>query len=392
MRRWGIYIGLLLLPLLTRGQVFVAENHDNEYVELSWQGFAGEVSIGRRFSDEAAWQEIARVGEGPFRDTIRRSLCQDTISYRLVHEEDTLFAQAPFTDDQPTGMPEVRFCSVDSLTQRLTLQWGPSPDADLWGYVLCARHDEVSPWLAVDTLWGADQSAAELDFSPLQPHYFRIYAFDSCLTASAMTEPVGNMVLALTHNETTGQVEASWSAFPCHQVEGDAGYDVEVVAYAEGQEQPTTMYQHVAQNQLSFSVSEGTELARVTVLAALRQARSNTVEAHFSWPEPPPPPPAEEEEDTLQVPTRVWVPNAFTPSMPSNNRFCVSASGLSDYSLTLYDRMGRPLFHSTDPAACWDGRLPSGVEAPVGAYLYHLRYQNHHGDKLIQTGTFLLLR
>ena len=89
----------------------------------------------------------------------------------------------------------------------------------------------------------------------------------------------------------------------------------------------------------------------------------------------------------------LWVPNAFTPAEEINNRFVLSTVGISEATLTVYDRRGRAVFSTTDLAAGWDGTR-DGRPCPQGAYTWHLRYQSaeHPGVYRTASGTVTLVR
>lgn len=70
-------------------------------------------------------------------------------------------------------------------------------------------------------------------------------------------------------------------------------------------------------------------------------------------------------------------PSAFTPNGDGKNElfrpgaFCP----MSKYVLTVYDRFGKIVFHSTNPAEGWDGRV-NGKKADIGTYMYHCLYND----------------
>ncbi len=83
--------------------------------------------------------------------------------------------------------------------------------------------------------------------------------------------------------------------------------------------------------------------------------------------------------DTLRI-TRcemceVYVPNVFSPNGDgANDRFLAfSDCPLTDYSLQLFDRWGRAVFATQDPALGWAGTI-RGQAAPTGVYVWSLAY------------------
>jgi len=73
--------------------------------------------------------------------------------------------------------------------------------------------------------------------------------------------------------------------------------------------------------------------------------------------------------------TDLTIPNVFTPdyagSMGLNNVFYFQTSPLiSLWSIIIYNRWGKEMFHSTNPTQYWDGNTESGGKAPDGVYYY----------------------
>ncbi|MBX2979746.1 MAG: gliding motility-associated C-terminal domain-containing protein [Flavobacteriales bacterium] len=96
--------------------------------------------------------------------------------------------------------------------------------------------------------------------------------------------------------------------------------------------------------------------------------------------------------DTLCLPITVedgplvFVPNTFSPDGDGiNDIFLPVVSGLApgSYSLEVYDRWGRMLFRTIDPAAGWDGRA-AGVEVPQGVYVWQLAGKDLRSTERVQ--------
>jgi gliding motility-associated-like protein len=106
-------------------------------------------------------------------------------------------------------------------------------------------------------------------------------------------------------------------------------------------------------------------------------------------------------KDTAYIPLNVnlsdgadafGVPNAFTPNGDGvNDCFGVSYWGrVNNFSLNVYDRWGRRLFHSTNPSDCWDGKW-KGKEQDNGSYIYDLKGEGACGP-VSRKGNLLLIR
>jgi gliding motility-associated-like protein len=65
------------------------------------------------------------------------------------------------------------------------------------------------------------------------------------------------------------------------------------------------------------------------------------------------------------------IPNVFTPNEDGvNDLFIVTGTGLTDFSMDIFDRWGVKLFSSTRISDGWNGRTNGGGELPSGTYYY----------------------
>ena len=102
----------------------------------------------------------------------------------------------------------------------------------------------------------------------------------------------------------------------------------------------------------------------------------------------------------VYVPVSFVMPNAFTPNDDGlNDVFKPVYEGVEmvKYLMLIYDRAGRLVFKSTNPAEGWDGRDPNGIEMPTGVYVYYIHHWTQMDDlrgngQPAVTGTFTLIR
>ena len=89
----------------------------------------------------------------------------------------------------------------------------------------------------------------------------------------------------------------------------------------------------------------------------------------------------------------VWFPNAFTPSLETNNTFqAFTANDLRDYELYIYDRQGILVYSAFTPEMGWNGTY-KGHDCPPGTYVYIAKYRRAGVERLMsQKGTVTLLR
>ena len=185
---------------------------------LSWDEVpeADHYSLFRQYPDDA-FREIVQLSASTFSDTLRRTICSDTVNYYVAAVlSDTLLRSDTVglyhQDNLPTAPCALRLCSVDTIAQRIMLSWEPSPDTDVMGYYICTG----SPCRDYDTVWGRlnttylcpqDISDAAVENS------FRILAFDSCFQASPLTHYYHNPVLSLHADSCSRQLRASWNRY-----------------------------------------------------------------------------------------------------------------------------------------------------------------------------------
>ena len=75
------------------------------------------------------------------------------------------------------------------------------------------------------------------------------------------------------------------------------------------------------------------------------------------------------------------VPNVFTPNGDGkNDEFRVTYRSLRDFHIWVYNRWGKLVYESTDPAKGWDGNI-NGRPAAEGAYFYVVRAMGTDADK-----------
>ena len=90
---------------------------------------------------------------------------------------------------------------------------------------------------------------------------------------------------------------------------------------------------------------------------------------------------------------KVFVPNAFSPNGKSQNqRFRVKSTCYIKGELTIYNRWGQLLYHSSDLSAGWDGKFNSVLQQP-GTFVFQLKYHfNNRPGTFLEKGTFILVR
>jgi gliding motility-associated-like protein len=92
------------------------------------------------------------------------------------------------------------------------------------------------------------------------------------------------------------------------------------------------------------------------------------------------------------TPSEYNVPNAFTPNNDGKND-CFGVrhwQKVTDFSLSIYNRYGARIFHTTDVSKCWDGTI-NGVPQATGSFVYYIKCMAPCG-LIERKGSFLLMR
>ena len=89
----------------------------------------------------------------------------------------------------------------------------------------------------------------------------------------------------------------------------------------------------------------------------------------------------------------IYFPNSFTPNNDGFNDFFKPGvyGTLEKYELTIYNRYGHLVFHTSNPFNGWDGNVNSKPQN-AGTYTWFARYKFSGILNEIQTGTILLMR
>jgi gliding motility-associated-like protein len=94
----------------------------------------------------------------------------------------------------------------------------------------------------------------------------------------------------------------------------------------------------------------------------------------------------------IRVIRPIFIPNSFTPNADGKNDLFRIPPGtdLELVTLRVFNRFGDIVWFTTDPSQGWDGMV-NGQLAPVGTYIYQLRYLQDK-DVLERKGTVTLIR
>ena len=197
--------------------------NQSQYAYISWNApyLTGVTYEVYRKMPNSIWTQIGTTQQTNYQDTIRSSICNDTIYYkiRVLHSYPNLTltmhslsgpSGAWFTDPYPTTPCTLDVVTVDTAMQNIVLSWQASPDPDIMGYFIC----QGSPCMALDTVWGQYNTTYTCTTRSRDSiNAFRLYAFDSCFSASALTDPYNNVVLQMQSQHCSREIAFSWNEY-----------------------------------------------------------------------------------------------------------------------------------------------------------------------------------
>ncbi len=90
----------------------------------------------------------------------------------------------------------------------------------------------------------------------------------------------------------------------------------------------------------------------------------------------------------------IWAPNLIVPDgeVDENRVFSIkSTSTFTNFKLHIYNRNGRRIFLTTDPAFVWDATI-EGTRVPQGAYVWVATFRDSDGNPRQEQGTVTVVR
>jgi gliding motility-associated-like protein len=97
---------------------------------------------------------------------------------------------------------------------------------------------------------------------------------------------------------------------------------------------------------------------------------------------------------TVEAETSVYIPNSFTPNGDNLNEiFYAYGENWKSMEMIIFDRWGKEVFYSADPAKGWDGTLSNmGTQLMQGTYTYKILIVDSYGKSQTYMGFVNLLR
>lgn len=250
-------------------------------IAVSWTlPASGDATLYRQYPGESQATPIAVVQGSGYNDRLARCVCGDTVRYRLVQGADSGAAAVQVEDNEPTAPAEWGVVTVDEATQAIVLQWVPSADTDIMGYLVC----EGSPSMAIDTVFGRQSdSYSPAGYAVTSVYQFRICAFDSCRQTSQLTEVCNNLVASCSAAQCSRTVSVAWNGY--QQMPGGLGRYEVWRSEDGGAMQLAVQVSDTTVRTATFTASASAQTVRVVVKAVsadgATEACSNTASHDF---------------------------------------------------------------------------------------------------------------
>jgi gliding motility-associated-like protein len=89
----------------------------------------------------------------------------------------------------------------------------------------------------------------------------------------------------------------------------------------------------------------------------------------------------------------IFIPTAFSPNEDgSNDLWTITTYLPRQFMVRVFNRFGKVVFESQNPAFAWGGRLQDGSMAPMGTYSYRVSYVDFTGNRQHRAGILTLIR
>jgi len=283
------------------------------------------------------------------------------------------------------ALPDFIYLRKASVTtdQNVLLSFYTDSLVSVAGFLVFRSDNPGGPYDLIDTVQASDD--ANISWTDLSAqtdnlsYYYRIDVLDSCGKTSLSSNKSRTILLEVTSpDENTNQL--NWNAYE--------GWDGSVSHY-----DVYRLNEMIDEPMLIESVGSGatTYLDNISgdELALIQSYFVEAIEAAG-----PTYPFADSAGSNMAVARQqadVIAPNAFAPK-GLNNVFkpVVKFIEPNGFALRIYDRWGKMIFETHDPAEGWNGKF-NGNYVPVGVYVYLINFRNREEQVLQRQGTVTVI-
>jgi len=283
----------------------------------------------------------------------------------------------------------VRGVSLDASSVNSNIRIAADNTIQGAGYILLRHDPRTGQFVAIDTIYSQAETIMFVDQTSqgiVRSEIYKVQAIDQCGEITIESQPIGTIFLQV-ENITGTTFELVWNNYQGwaagieeYQVlRSSAGNGYEIID--ELPDNANRFTDHITMNnqgQISGNVSY-----RIRAIEATGNQFGfrDTVLSNIA---------------TVNIDYDIFIPNAINVSSPvAQNRIfrpVFSYFSPHDYSLSIFNRWGQPVFRTTDPMQGWDGIVSGGGNAPAGVYSYVIEFKNPDSSMRRISGVFTLLR
>lgn len=300
---------------------------------------------------------------------------RDTLDCRLSNRVfDSVLVS--HTENIPSSLT---FCNAsvgDDDASVLIRYRDPLVESDLRYYLVYRKRDDEATYVLVDSITNLlDSAYTDTQGVDADGHSYcyMMAAMDRCGNVSPVTGQICTVVIEASPVDYTSAIE--WTPFVGWNV---LSYDLWRSSPIMGGF-PSVQYVSLPATTLSY-VDQDANVARLCY--RVHAVSDGTGCADYS----------QSNEVCVNFPPTLYVPTGFTPNGDGLNDYFSSFGQFAEsFSLDVWDRWGKLLFHTEDVVAGWDGTI-DGVAAPEGVYVFRARVVGYDGQVMQRDGSVTLIR
>jgi gliding motility-associated-like protein len=225
-----------------------------------------------------------------------------------------------------------------------------------------------------ETLTAVKQPPFYTTFSRLISDCYLIEFSDSCGNQSPISNTTCPILLTMEESESENLLQ--WTPY--------TGFTSGVVRYVlvKADLSGTVIKEIDAGTSLSYTDSEIDPHTAVGFTYYVKALPAGTELLPFS----------QSNSTTVKYEIQLFTPTAFTPNKDGNNDlFMPKGKFFTEFEMTIFNRWGEIVFHTTDITNGWDGTYKGDI-AQQDSYAYLIKAKDNRGREKVYKGTVTLLR